>query len=96
MINYSGTQLFFEEVLANLEFEEFISWQKLYPAPDCGYNKCDIWKIQRKFINASIDERDGIKLSWDNAWIHIRKSNTESIIRIYAEATTKQHVLKLK
>ena len=33
---------------------------------------------------------DGIKFSWDDKWIHLRKSNTEPIIRIYAEAQEKK------
>jgi phosphomannomutase len=32
---------------------------------------------------------DGLKIDFDNAWVHLRKSNTEPIIRIYSEANTK-------
>ena len=52
-------------------------------------------KIQKQFIDASVDNQDGIKLSWPNSWIHVRKSNTEPIIRIYAEAPNQDHVTKL-
>ncbi|MBH31094.1 MAG: phosphoglucosamine mutase [Candidatus Marinimicrobia bacterium] len=45
-------------------------------------------KIAESFDDASRDERDGLKLSWNNRWVHIRASNTEPILRIYAEATT--------
>ena len=38
---------------------------------------------------------DGIKFSWPDKWIHIRKSNTEPIIRIFAEAPTKDEVDEL-
>ena len=34
----------------------------------------------------NIDTQDGIKLNFDDAWVHIRPSNTEPIVRIYAEA----------
>ncbi len=37
----------------------------------------------------SINTDDGIKFIWSDRWIHIRPSNTEPIIRIYAEATSK-------
>jgi phosphomannomutase len=40
------------------------------------------------YKNASIDRTDGIKFSWSSQWIHLRKSNTEPILRIYAEAPT--------
>ena len=42
-----------------------------------------------------INQDDGIKFSWSNKWIHIRKSNTEPIIRIFAEAKTRNEVNKL-
>jgi len=41
---------------------------------------------------AAADEyntEDGIKFSWRDRWVHLRPSNTEPIIRIYAEAPTK-------
>ena len=31
---------------------------------------------------------DGVKIDLDEGWVHMRKSNTEPIIRVYAEATT--------
>ena len=45
-------------------------------------------KIASKFCNATINRNDGLKLLLENSWVHIRKSNTEPIIRIYAEAST--------
>ena len=39
-----------------------------------------------------INTEDGIKFSWSDKWIHIRKSNTEPIIRIFAEANTENEV----
>ena len=39
-----------------------------------------------------INKLDGIKFIWPNKWIHIRKSNTEPIIRIFAEASTQNKV----
>ena len=42
-----------------------------------------------------INQSDGIKFSWTEKWIHIRKSNTEPIIRIFAEAKTKNEVTDL-
>ena len=37
-----------------------------------------------------LDLQDGIKFIWKNRWVHMRPSNTEPIIRIYAEAPTKE------
>ena len=45
-------------------------------------------KIEVAYTDADCDKTDGLKLSWENKWVHIRQSNTEPIIRIYAEALT--------
>ena len=52
-------------------------------------------KIQKAFPKAKQNHLDGLKLIWNDSWLHIRKSNTEPIIRIYAEAPTKSEVLNL-
>lgn len=46
-------------------------------------------KIKENYAGSVFDERDGLKIEFDKGWIHIRKSNTEPIIRIYAEGPTK-------
>lgn len=46
-------------------------------------------KLKKQFYDSRINESDGIKFTWDNSWIHFRKSNTEPILRIYAEAENK-------
>ena len=52
-------------------------------------------KIQTIFSDAETNTMDGLKLTWENSWVHIRKSNTEPIIRIYAEAPTKTKAKKI-
>ena len=46
-------------------------------------------KIESKYEHVKMDKSDGLKIIWENSWLHVRKSNTEPIIRIYAEANTK-------
>ena len=48
----------------------------------------DQLKIRMKefYKEQNIDLRDGVKIKFDESWLHIRKSNTEPIIRIYTEA----------
>ena len=46
-------------------------------------------KIESKYEQVKMDKSDGLKIIWENSWVHVRKSNTEPIIRIYAEANTK-------
>ena len=43
-------------------------------------------KIQKKYIKYNLDTSDGVKIHFDKEWVHLRKSNTEPIIRIYAES----------
>ncbi|MBC8214193.1 MAG: phosphoglucosamine mutase [Candidatus Marinimicrobia bacterium] len=54
-----------------------------------------IKNIADEFYNVEQNTVDGLKLIWADRWVHIRKSNTEPIIRIYAEAPTKELALKL-
>ena len=48
-----------------------------------------------KYKSEQIDERDGIKIQFDDSWLHIRKSNTEPIIRIYSEAKLEKDCKKI-
>ena len=43
-------------------------------------------KISKKYKNVKQNKIDGLKLEFENEWVHMRKSNTEPIIRIYAES----------
>jgi phosphomannomutase len=44
---------------------------------------------------AEVDLSDGIKLSWPDGWLHVRASNTESMIRLIAEAETEERAQEL-
>ena len=48
--------------------------------------------IQNKFYNNKISKIDGLKIYFDNAWIHMRVSNTEPVVRIIAEAPSKSQI----
>jgi phosphomannomutase len=43
-------------------------------------------EIQKKYKNYPLTTIDGVKIEFENDWVHLRKSNTEPIIRIYAES----------
>ncbi|MFY7899123.1 MAG: phosphoglucosamine mutase, partial [Chitinophagaceae bacterium] len=61
-----------------------------------GFNIKKIFAhIQKKYKNNPINTEDGLKIEFDNDWVHLRTSNTEPIIRIYAESsfeTTAQNI----
>jgi phosphomannomutase len=42
------------------------------------------------FSEAQVNTVDGLKFIWDDQWLHLRASNTEPILRVYAEASTKK------
>ena len=46
-------------------------------------------QVKGVFENARINTIDGVKIDFPNEWVHLRKSNTEPIIRIYAESSSK-------
>jgi phosphomannomutase len=45
-------------------------------------------RLRRRFADAEADERDGLRLSWPDRWLHVRPSGTEPIVRLIAEAPT--------
>lgn len=44
--------------------------------------------VKEKYSNETITDIDGVKIDFQDSWVHLRKSNTEPIIRIYSEAAT--------
>ncbi|WP_281615475.1 phosphoglucosamine mutase [Flammeovirga sp. SubArs3] len=47
-------------------------------------------KMEEKYANQPVNTLDGVKIEFDKEWVHLRKSNTEPIIRIYSESETEQ------
>lgn len=45
-------------------------------------------KVKEIYKNENINDIDGVKIDFADGWVHLRKSNTEPIIRIYSEAST--------
>ena len=52
-------------------------------------------KAKEVYSGSTINSIDGIKFIWDDRWVHLRKSNTEPIMRIYAEAPSKKEATHL-
>ena len=51
--------------------------------------------MKNKFADEKITDIDGVKIDFSDSWVHLRKSNTEPIIRIYSEAHTMEEAEKL-
>lgn len=59
-----------------MELDASISLEKIYTG------------LEKKFSTYTINKIDGMKIDFENKWVHLRPSNTEPIIRIYTEAPT--------
>jgi phosphomannomutase len=71
----------------------FIAKSKIQLAdvdPDSALNT-----VREHYRQHEIDTRDGVKILLDNGWIHLRKSNTEPILRLYVEQPNEQLALAL-
>jgi phosphomannomutase len=52
-------------------------------------------KVKEKYKSEQVNDIDGVKIDFPTEWVHLRKSNTEPIIRIYAESSTMEKADKL-
>jgi phosphomannomutase len=62
-----------------------ISKNKIELTPNINVDKV-LEEIKVKYKKQPINTIDGVKIEFDREWVHLRKSNTEPIIRIYAES----------
>jgi phosphomannomutase len=62
-----------------------ISKNKIELTPNINVDKV-LEEIKSKYKKQPINAIDGVKIEFDKEWVHLRKSNTEPIIRIYAES----------
>ncbi|PLX23667.1 MAG: phosphoglucosamine mutase [Salinivirgaceae bacterium] len=51
--------------------------------------------VEKAYQNEQVNTTDGVKIDFKNGWVHLRKSNTEPIIRIYCEAATEREAKEL-
>ena len=65
--------------------EYYISKNKIELTPDIDVDGV-LEAIQKKYAKNPINAIDGVKIEFDKEWVHLRKSNTEPIIRIYSES----------
>jgi len=64
-----------------------ISKNKIELTPDIDMDRL-LERIQTKYARQPLNTADGVRIDFDAEWVHLRKSNTEPIIRIYAESST--------
>ncbi len=69
--------------------EYFISKNKIQLTPDIDVDNI-LLQIKDKYSEERVTDIDGVKIDFVDSWVQLRKSNTEPIIRIYAEANTEE------
>jgi phosphomannomutase len=67
----------------------FISKKKVQLTQEINVDAI-LGKVKERFSQYQITDIDGVKIDFPEKWVHLRKSNTEPIIRIYSEAHTMQ------
>lgn len=67
----------------------FMAKQKVELSPDTDIETV-FERVKSKFNDQKINNIDGIKIDFPDKWVHLRKSNTEPIIRIYSEAHSQE------
>ena len=93
--------------LTNLAEKEISckSLRETYPNYFISKNKIDLdlsvdiskllSTLESKYMSNNINTIDGLKIDFDDGWVHLRRSNTEPIIRIYSESVTLDKANKL-
>lgn len=72
----------------------FISKNKIELTPEIDVDGILV-KMKQKYQHEQVTDIDGVKIDFADRWVHLRKSNTEPIIRIYAEAPSMAEADKL-
>lgn len=63
----------------------FASKNKIELTPEIDVDKA-LQEVKARYANENVNDIDGVKIDFETSWVHLRKSNTEPIIRIYTEA----------
>lgn len=67
--------------------EYFIAKNRIDLTPETDVDAI-LLKVKEMYKNEEINDIDGVKIDFADKWVHLRKSNTEPIIRVYSEAST--------
>jgi len=74
--------------------EYYMAKQKIELTPDIDVDAI-LEAVKQKYSSYDVTDIDGVKIDFPDKWVHLRKSNTEPIIRIYSEAHTMEEAEKI-
>lgn len=72
----------------------FMGKKKIELTPEINVDDI-LTKMEKEYQNEEVSTVDGVKIDFENNWVHLRKSNTEPIIRIYTEAKSQEEADRL-
>lgn len=72
----------------------FMGKKKIQLTPDIDVDSL-LTKMEKEYQTEELSTIDGVKIDFENNWVHLRKSNTEPIIRIYTEAFSQEEADRL-
>ena len=72
----------------------FIAKNRIELTPETNIDEI-LLNIKEQYKNEQINDVDGVKIDFSDKWVHLRKSNTEPIIRVYSEAHTLEEAEQL-
>ncbi len=80
-------------------------WKQTFPQYAISKNRIDLTpdtdidqvlaRVKKAFANERINDIDGVKIDFADGWVHLRRSNTEPIIRVYSEAASMEEADRL-
>ncbi|MFN1218362.1 phosphoglucosamine mutase [Chryseobacterium kwangjuense] len=74
--------------------EYFMGKKKIELTPEIDVDAI-LAKMEKEYQNEQVSTVDGVKIDFEKNWVHLRKSNTEPIIRIYTEAHSQEEADQL-
>ena len=74
--------------------EYYMAKQKIELVPGLDVDGI-LASIAERYSNEELSTIDGVKITWSDRWVHLRKSNTEPIVRIYTEAPSVDEATRL-
>jgi phosphomannomutase len=72
----------------------YMSKNKIELTPEIDVDAL-LFRLKETYSNEKVTDIDGVKIDFEDSWVHLRKSNTEPIIRIYSEAKSEQMAIEL-
>ena len=93
LLHLSTTKKSVSEIIS--EYPQYVMVRDKQPLASKDVIEKKLAQVADQYLSEDLNLEDGVKVSFESSWVHIRPSNTEPIIRIFAEANSKDEAMKL-